>query len=50
MKSEAELRAAWEKYQREAHPEDRMSYVEYLSEMGIQLENNWYGEEDEWYK
>ena len=42
MKSEAELRAAWEKYQREAHPEDRMSYVEFLSEMGIQIEDQDY--------
>jgi len=58
MKSEAEIRAAWEAYQSKAHPEDRMSYVEFLSEtrlieyaqMGIQLENNWFGEEDEWYK
>ena len=48
MKSEAELRAEWEKYQHEAHPEDRMSYVEYLSEMGIQLEDK--NEEDNWYK
>ena len=42
MKSEAELRAAWEKYQSEAHPEDRMSYVEFLSEMGIQIEDEDY--------
>ena len=50
MKSEAEIKAAWEAYQSKAHPEDMMSYVEFLSEMGIQLENNWFGEEDEWYK
>jgi hypothetical protein len=53
MKSEKELRAAYEKYQREAHPEDRMSYVEYLLAMGIEVkyeDDNWYGEEDDWYK
>jgi hypothetical protein len=29
MKNETELRAAWEKYQHEAHPEDRMSYLNF---------------------
>ena len=48
--TEKELREAWEKYQNTSHPEDRMSYVEFLSEQGIQLENNWFGDEDEWYK
>jgi hypothetical protein len=37
MKKEKELREAWEKYQSTAHPEDMMSYVEFLSEMGIEL-------------
>ena len=37
IEKEKELREAWEKYQSTAHPEDRMSYVEFLSEMGIEL-------------
>jgi hypothetical protein len=37
MKSEAEIKAAWEAYQSKAHPEDMMSYVEFLSEMGVKL-------------
>ena len=37
MKSEAEIRAEWEAYQSKAHPEDMMSYVEFLSEMGVKL-------------
>jgi hypothetical protein len=37
IKKEKELREAWEKYQSNAHPEDMMSYVEFLSEMGIEL-------------
>jgi hypothetical protein len=36
---EKELREAWEKYQSTAHPEDMMSYVEFLSEQGIELED-----------
>ena len=37
--TEKELREAWEKYQSTAHPEDMMSYVELLSEQGIELED-----------
>ena len=37
--TEKELREAWEKYQNISHPEDRMSYVEFLSEQGIELED-----------
>ena len=37
--TEKELREAWEKYQSTAHPEDMMSYVEFLSEQGIELED-----------
>jgi hypothetical protein len=34
-KSEKELRAEWEKYQATCHPEDRMSYMEWRSEQGL---------------
>jgi hypothetical protein len=34
-KSEKELRAEWEKYQATCHPEDKMSYIEWRSEQGI---------------
>ena len=37
--TEKELREAWEKYQFTAHLEDMMSYVEFLSEQGIELED-----------
>jgi hypothetical protein len=37
--TEKELREAWEKYQSTAHQEDMMSYVEFLSEQGIELED-----------
>jgi hypothetical protein len=33
--SEKELKAACEKYQQTSHPEDRMSYMEFRSEMGF---------------
>ena len=39
IEKEKELREAWEKYQSTAHPEDMMPYVEFLSEMGIELSN-----------
>ena len=32
--SEEELLLAWEKYQQTAHHEDRMSYMEFRSEIG----------------
>lgn len=32
---EKELRAEWEKYQATCHPEDRMSYMEWRSEQGL---------------
>ena len=35
---EEELRAAWEKYQQTAHPEDMMSYMEFRSAMGVEEE------------
>jgi hypothetical protein len=35
--SEKELREAWNKYQQTAHPEDRMSYMEFLSEQGVEI-------------
>jgi hypothetical protein len=31
------LMLEWEKYQKECHVEDRMSYVEFLSEKGIYI-------------
>ena len=34
-KSEEEVRAEWEKYQATCHPEDRMSYMEWRSEHGL---------------
>jgi len=34
-KSEKELRAEWEKYQATCHPEDKMSYMEWRSEQGL---------------
>ena len=34
-KSEKEVRAEWEKYQATSHPEDRMSYMEWRSEQGL---------------
>jgi hypothetical protein len=34
-KSEEELRAEWEKYQATCHPEDKMSYMEWRSEQGL---------------
>jgi hypothetical protein len=35
---EEEIRAAWEKYQKTAHPEDMMSYMEFRSAMGVEEE------------
>jgi hypothetical protein len=35
--SEKELRESWEAYQKNSHLEDRMSYVEFLSEQGIEI-------------
>jgi hypothetical protein len=32
---EEKLRSAWEEYQRTAHPEDRMSYMEFRSALGV---------------
>ena len=34
-KSEKELRAEWEKHQATSHPEDKMSYMEWRSEQGL---------------
>jgi len=34
-KSEKELRAEWEKHQATCHPEDKMSYMEWRSEQGL---------------
>lgn len=34
---EIKIKAAWEAYQSKSHPEDMMSYVEFLSEMGVKL-------------
>lgn len=34
-KSEKDLRAEWEKYQATCHPEDKMSYMEWRSEQGL---------------
>ena len=31
MKTEEQLRLDWEMYQKMSHPEDRMSYMEFLS-------------------
>jgi len=46
MKNEKELRAEWEKWNREAHPEDQMSFTDYLDEIGV----DWRSEsEDEYY-
>jgi len=41
-KSEKELRAEWEKHQATCHPEDKMSYMEWRSEMGINDEEDLY--------
>ena len=41
-KSEKELRAEWLEYQSTCHPEDKMSYMEWRSEMGINDEEEMY--------
>ena len=38
QKSEKELRAEWEKHQATSHPEDKMSYMEWRSEQGLDEE------------
>jgi hypothetical protein len=35
---EEEIRAAWEKYQKTAHPEDMMSYMEFRNAIGVEEE------------
>jgi hypothetical protein len=40
--SEKELRKAWTKYQEESHQDDRMSYQDFLSELGIEEEENYF--------
>ena len=40
--SEKEVRLAYNKYQEKAHSEDRMSYMEFRSEMGVEEEEEYY--------
>jgi hypothetical protein len=50
MKSEAEIRASWAKWNATCHPEDRISFMDYLGELGIELkeeDEDIYDEEDE---
>ena len=52
MKSEAEIRASWAKWNSTCHPEDRISFTDYLGELGIQLkeeDDDFYDEEEEEY-
>ena len=57
MKTEAELRADWVEWNRKAHPEDQVTFIDYLGEIGVELEEegngedgNWYGDDIEWFK
>jgi hypothetical protein len=38
--TEKQLREAWESYQRNSHPEDMMSYMEFRSAMGVNDEDH----------
>ena len=39
-KTEQQLRKDWEMYQKMSHPDDQMSYVEFLSSQGIEINEN----------
>jgi hypothetical protein len=57
MKTEAELRADWAEWNRKAHPEDQVTFMDYLGEIGVELEeeddwdddgdDDWFGDEDD---
>jgi hypothetical protein len=34
--SEKQLREAWLEYQKTAHPDDKISYMDFRSEMGVE--------------
>jgi len=53
---EIKIRADWEKWNREAHPEDQITFMDYLGEIEAELEDedeeddDWFDDEDEWYE
>lgn len=51
---EIKIRADWDKWNREAHPEDQITFMDYLGEIGVELEEDededWFDDEDDWYE